>query len=372
MDAFLVSARKYRPQTFETVVGQTHITGTLKNAIIHGQLAQAYLFCGPRGVGKTTCARIFAKTINCEQHQNGEACNQCDSCLAFNEASSLNIYELDAASHNSVDDIRQLVDQVRFAPQMGAYKVYIIDEVHMLSTAAFNAFLKTLEEPPAHAKFILATTEKHKIIPTILSRCQVYTFNRIKLDDISKHLAFLAHSEHVKYEEDALRIIAEKAEGGLRDACSIFDQMVASTDSNLNYKTVVEHLHVLDASIYFQLSESLLQGTRDTGLKLLNLILNQGFDPHQFIIGLGQHFRNIYLCKFPSAADLLETGPTFQNQYKQQAQAFSDVLLVKLISIVQKIDGQYKTSKNQRLLIEWGLLQMSYLTVPEPGEKKSP
>lgn len=372
MDSFLVSARKYRPQTFETVVGQSHITGTLKNAIIHTQLAQAYLFCGPRGVGKTTCARIFAKTINCESHINGEACNQCTSCIAFNEASSLNIYELDAASNNSVDDIRQLVDQVRFAPQMGSFKVYIIDEVHMLSTAAFNAFLKTLEEPPAHAKFILATTEKHKIIPTILSRCQVYTFNRIKQEDISNHLAFLANSENVTFEAEALSVIAEKAEGGLRDACSIFDQMVASTDGHLNYKAVIEHLHVLDASIYFKLSESLIQGTRDTGLIILNTILNQGFDPHQFIIGLGQHFRNILLCKFPAAAELLETSSAFKNLYKQQAHLFSEVLLVKLITLVQKVDGQYKTSKNQRLLIEWVLLQMSYLTVPETDEKKKP
>ena len=370
MENFLVSARKYRPQVFETVVGQSHVTGTLKNAIINQQLAQAYLFCGPRGVGKTTCARIFAKTINCENPLQGEPCNRCTSCSSFNEGSSLNIYELDAASNNSVDDIRQLVDLVRFAPQMGSFKVYIIDEVHMLSTAAFNAFLKTLEEPPVHAKFILATTEKHKIIPTILSRCQVFTFNRIKLEDISRHLAYLAQSEHVRAEPEALTVIAEKAEGGLRDACSLFDQMVASTNSHLTYAAVVEHLHVLDASVYFKISDTFLNSNRADSLLIFNEVLNQGFDPHQFIMGLGQHFRNMYLCKFPAAADLLETSPALKERYIHQAKSFAEVLLVKFITLVQKVDAQYKASKNQRLLIEWVLLQMSYLSVSEAPEKK--
>ena len=259
MENFIVSARKYRPQLFNTVVGQGHITNTLKNAIINKQLAQAYLFCGPRGVGKTTCARIFAKTINCFNiNANGEACDTCESCTSFNSGASLNVYELDAASNNSVEDIRNLVDQVRFAPQLGEYKVYIIDEVHMLSTAAFNAFLKTLEEPPKHAKFILATTEKHKIIPTILSRCQVFNFNRIKTEDISSHLAFMAKEEHVTFEPEALHIIAQKADGGLRDACSIFDQMVAFTGNHLTYKQVVENLNVLDYDYYFKITDSFL------------------------------------------------------------------------------------------------------------------
>jgi DNA polymerase III subunit gamma/tau len=261
MDNFIVSARKYRPQHFNTVVGQGHITNTLKNAISNGQLAQAYLFCGPRGVGKTTCARIFAKTINCTSiSADGEACDTCESCQSFNSGASLNVYELDAASNNSVDDIRNLVDQVRFAPQLGDYKVYIIDEVHMLSASAFNAFLKTLEEPPRHAKFILATTEKHKILPTILSRCQVFNFNRIKTEDISNHLAFMAKNEEVSYEPEALNVIAQKADGGLRDACSIFDQMVAFTGNNLTYKQVVENLHVLDYDYYFDLVDAFRSG----------------------------------------------------------------------------------------------------------------
>lgn len=260
MDNFIVSARKYRPQHFNTVVGQAHITNTLKNAIVSKQLAQAYLFCGPRGVGKTTCARIFAKTINCTSiSSNGEACDQCESCLSFNSGASLNVYELDAASNNSVEDIRHLVDQVRIAPQLGEYKVYIIDEVHMLSSNAFNAFLKTLEEPPKHAKFILATTERHKIIPTILSRCQVFTFNRIKTEDISNHLKYLAEQEQVNAEAEALAVIAQKADGGLRDACSIFDQMVAFTSNNLTYKLVVENLNVLDYDYYFKITDAFLE-----------------------------------------------------------------------------------------------------------------
>ncbi|MBL7935374.1 MAG: DNA polymerase III subunit gamma/tau, partial [Bacteroidia bacterium] len=259
MDDFIVSARKYRPQHFNTVVGQSHITNTLKQAIKNGKIAQAYLFCGPRGVGKTTCARIFAKTINCTNlTADGEACDACESCLSFNSGASLNVYELDAASNNSVEDIRNLVDQVRFAPQLGDYKVYVIDEVHMLSNAAFNAFLKTLEEPPKHAKFILATTEKHKIIPTILSRCQVFSFNRIKAEDITEQLAYIANTEHITFEPEALQIISQKADGGLRDACSIFDQMVTFTGNHLTYKAVVENLHVLDYEYYFKLTDAAL------------------------------------------------------------------------------------------------------------------
>src|SRR3954465_4904227 len=279
MDNFIVSARKYRPQHFNTVVGQSHITNTLKNAIITKQLAQAYLFCGPRGVGKTTCARIFAKTINCTNiSSNGEACDQCESCESFNSGASLNVYELDAASNNSVEDIRNLVDQVRFAPQLGEYKVYIIDEVHMLSTAAFNAFLKTLEEPPKHAKFILATTEKHKIIPTILSRCQVFNFNRIKPEDISNHLAFMAGKEGVTFEPEALHVIAHKADGGLRDACSIFDQMVAFTGNHLTYKQVVKNLNVLDYDYYFRITDASLTQRLPEVMLIFDDILRKGFD----------------------------------------------------------------------------------------------
>ncbi len=371
MENFIVSARKYRPQLFNTVVGQSHITNTLKNAIIQKHLAQAYLFCGPRGVGKTTCARIFAKTINCfNVGSNGEACDKCESCQSFNSGASLNVYELDAASNNSVEDIRNLVDQVRFAPQLGEYKVYIIDEVHMLSTAAFNAFLKTLEEPPKHAKFILATTEKHKIIPTILSRCQVFNFNRIKVEDISNHLAFMAESEHVKFEPEALHVIAQKADGGLRDACSMFDQMVAFTENNLTYKQVVENLHVLDYDYYFKLTDAFLNQRLPEVMVVFDDILKKGFDAHNFIIGLGEHLRNILVSKDPQTLSLLEVSDTLKKKYAQQSADCSVQFLLKALSLISKTDVNYKSAKNQRLLVEMALMQLSYLTAPVEAEKK--
>jgi DNA polymerase-3 subunit gamma/tau len=371
MENFIVSARKYRPQLFNTVVGQSHITNTLKNAIIQKHLAQAYLFCGPRGVGKTTCARIFAKTINCFDVQpNGEACDKCESCQSFNSGASLNVYELDAASNNSVEDIRNLVDQVRFAPQLGEYKVYIIDEVHMLSTAAFNAFLKTLEEPPKHAKFILATTEKHKIIPTILSRCQVFNFNRIKVEDISNHLAFMADSEHVTYEPEALHIIAQKADGGLRDACSMFDQMVAFTENNLTYKQVVENLHVLDYDYYFKLTDAFLNQRLPEVMVVFDDILKKGFDGHNFIIGLGEHLRNILVSKDPQTLSLLEVSDALKKKYAQQSANCTVQFLLKSLSLISKTDVNYKSAKNQRLLVEMALMQLCYLNAPVEAEKK--
>lgn len=372
MENFIVSARKYRPQLFNTVVGQSHITNTLKNAIIQKQLAQAYLFCGPRGVGKTTCARIFAKTINCfNVSSNGEACDTCESCLSFNSGASLNVYELDAASNNSVEDIRNLVDQVRFAPQLGEYKVYIIDEVHMLSAAAFNAFLKTLEEPPKHAKFILATTEKHKIIPTILSRCQVFNFNRIKVEDISNHLAFMAESEHVKFEQEALHIIAQKADGGLRDACSMFDQMVAFTGNNLTYKQVVENLHVLDYDYYFKLTDAFLGSRLPEIMVVFDDILKKGFDGHNFIIGLGEHLRNILVSKDVQTLGLLEVSDALKQKYAVQAANCTVQFLLKSLSIISKTDVNYKSAKNQRLLVEMALMQLCYLNSPLETEKKN-
>lgn len=371
---FIVSARKYRPQHFNTVVGQSHITGTLKNAILHKQLAQAYLFCGPRGVGKTTCARIFAKTINCFSLRNdGEACDTCESCLSFNSGASLNVYELDAASNNSVDDIRNLVDQVRFAPQLGQYKVYIIDEVHMLSAAAFNAFLKTLEEPPAHAKFILATTEKHKIIPTILSRCQVFNFNRIKNDDISGHLAYIAKTENVSFEPEALHVIAQKADGGLRDACSIFDQMVAFTGNHLTYKSVVENLHVLDFDYYFKLTDAVINQNLPEIMLTFDEILKKGFDGHNFINGFGEHLRNVLVSKDVQTINLLEVSDNLKPKYAEQANKCSLTVLLKALAIISKTDVSYKSAKNQRLLVEMALMQMAYLNAaPQPvAEKKN-
>ena len=372
MDQFIVSARKYRPQHFNTVVGQLHITSTLKNAIQSKQLAQAYLFCGPRGVGKTTCARIFAKTINCSQiRPDGEACDQCESCLSFNSGASLNVYELDAASNNSVEDIRNLVDQVRIAPQLGDYKVYIIDEVHMLSSAAFNAFLKTLEEPPRHAKFILATTEKHKIIPTILSRCQVFNFNRIKTEDISGHLEFLAKSEHVAFEPDALHIIAQKADGGLRDACSIFDQMVAFTGNNLTYKAVVDNLNVLDYDYYFKLTDAIL-GQRIPEIMLtFDDILRRGFDGHHFIIGLGEHLRNLLVSKDAQTVVLLEVSDALRKRYIEQAQSCQVNFLVKALNFISRTDINYRNARNQRLLVEMTLMQLSQMTASPEAEKKN-
>ncbi len=372
MDNFIVSARKYRPQHFNTVVGQSHITNTLKNAIITKQLAQAYLFCGPRGVGKTTCARIFAKTINCTNvSADGEACDQCESCLSFNSGASLNVYELDAASNNSVDDIRNLVDQVRFAPQLGEYKVYVIDEVHMLSTAAFNAFLKTLEEPPKHAKFILATTEKHKIIPTILSRCQVFNFNRIKTEDISNHLAYMAKNEGVTSEPEALHIIAQKADGGLRDACSIFDQMVAFTGNHLTYRQVVDNLNVLDYDYYFRLTSCFLEQKLPDVMLIFDDILRKGFDAHNFLIGLGEHLRNLLVSKDPQTITLLEISENLKQRYGEQAQQCSLPFLLKGLSLISKTDVNYKSAKNQRLLVEMALMQLTFLTASADAEKKN-
>jgi DNA polymerase-3 subunit gamma/tau len=371
MENFVVSARKYRPQHFNTVVGQSHITSTLKNAIIHKQLAQAYLFCGPRGVGKTTCARIFAKTINCFNiTSQGEACDKCESCVSFNAGTSLNIYELDAASNNSVDDIRNLVDQVRFAPQLGEYKVYIIDEVHMLSTAAFNAFLKTLEEPPKHAKFILATTEKHKIIPTILSRCQVFNFNRIKTEDISNHLAWMANNEQVTFEPEALHIIAQKADGGLRDACSIFDQMVAFSGNHLTYKQVVDNLHVLDYDYYFKVTDAFLSQSLPEIMLTFDNILRLGFDPHNFLIGLGEHLRNLLVSKDPKTVSLLEVSENLKQRYAAQAQNCTMNFLLRALALISKTDVNFKSARNQRLLVEMTLMQLTFLPASADAEKK--
>jgi len=371
MDNFIVSARKYRPQHFNTVVGQSHITNTLKNAIINKQLAQAYLFCGPRGVGKTTCARIFAKTINCTNiSKDGEACDACESCLSFNSGAALNVYELDAASNNSVEDIRNLVDQVRFAPQLGEYKVYVIDEVHMLSNSAFNAFLKTLEEPPKHAKFILATTEKHKIIPTILSRCQVFNFNRIRSEDISNHLAYIAKTENVSYEQEALDVIAQKADGGLRDACSIFDQMIAFTGNHLTYKQVVDNLNILDHDYYFKMTDAFLEQRLPEVMITFDDILKKGFDGHNFLLGIGEHFRNLMVSKDPQTIILLEVSENLKQRYAQQSQKCNLTFLLKGLALVSKTDVNYKSAKNQRLLVEMALMQLSYLTASADAEKK--
>jgi DNA polymerase-3 subunit gamma/tau len=359
MDSFIVSARKYRPATFNTVVGQAHITNTLKNAIKTGHLAQAFLFCGPRGVGKTTCARILAKTINCTNRTEAiEACDQCESCKSFNEGASLNISELDAASNNSVDDIRNLVDQVRYAPQLGTHKVYIIDEVHMLSQSAFNAFLKTLEEPPKHAIFILATTEKHKIIPTILSRCQIFDFNRIQIEDIANHLGYIAKCENVTAETDALHIIAQKADGALRDACSIFDQIVSFAGNSITYKAVIENLNILDYDYYFKVTDGILGQNISSTLLLFNEILNNGFDGHNFVAGMGDHFRNLLVSKDQETLQLLEVGNNIKDKYKEQSTKCSVSFLIKGLTILNKTDIQYKSSKNQRLQVELALMQL--------------
>ncbi len=365
MDNFIVSARKYRPATFDTVVGQAHITNTLKNAIKTGHLAQAFLFCGSRGVGKTTCARILAKTINCTNRtENIEACDNCESCTSFNEGASLNISELDAASNNSVDDIRNLVDQVRYAPQLGTHKVYIIDEVHMLSTSAFNAFLKTLEEPPKHAIFILATTEKHKIIPTILSRCQIFDFNRIQIEDIAHHLAFIAKNENIAAETDALHIIAQKADGALRDACSIFDQIVSFSGNNITYKAVIENLNILDYDYYFKVTDAIFGENISSALLIFNEILNNGFDGHNFVAGMGDHLRNLLVSKDPETLQLLEVGNNIKDKYREQSGKCSVTFLIKGLTILNKTDIQYKTSKNQRLQVELALMQMCSMNTP--------
>ena len=371
MSEFIVSARKYRPATFDTVVGQSSITNTLKNAISSHHLAQAFLFCGPRGVGKTTCARILAKTINCFNiTSTTEACDKCDSCKSFNEGASLNVYELDAASNNSVDDIRALVEQVRFAPQLGQYKVYIIDEVHMLSTSAFNAFLKTLEEPPKHAIFILATTERHKILPTILSRCQIFNFNRIQVEDIAKHLAFIAKNEKVNADADALHIIAQKADGALRDACSIFDQIVSFAGTEITYKAVIENLHVLDYDYYFKATDYILSENIPGSLLLFNEILNNGFDGHNFLSGLAEHFRNLLVCKDATTLQLLEVGNNIREKYKEQSARLQIPILLRALAIVNRADIQFKASRNQRLLIELTLMQLCSLNSVE-SEKKN-
>lgn len=363
MDNFIVSARKYRPATFETVVGQQHVTNTLKNAIRSNQLAQAFLFCGPRGVGKTTCARILAKTINCTNLQpNGEACGVCDSCRAFQNGNSFNVHELDAASNNSVDDIRNLIDQVRIPPQAGRYKVYIIDEVHMLSQAAFNAFLKTLEEPPNYAIFILATTEKHKILPTILSRCQIFDFNRIRVEDMASHLASIAVKENIKYEDDGLHIIAQKADGGLRDALSMFDQIVSFSGANVTYKTVIDNLNILDYDYYFSLTDSLMNEETGKTLLVFDEILSKGFDGSHFISGLSAHFRNLLVSKDAATLKLLEVSEGVRQRYLQQSQAATGSFLLSALNIANQCEINYRMSKNQRLQVELALLKMCHLT----------
>ena len=363
MENYIVSARKYRPSTFESVVGQRALTTTLKNAIATQKLAHAYLFCGPRGVGKTTCARIFAKTINCmTPTADGEACNQCESCVAFNEQRSYNIHELDAASNNSVDDIRQLVEQVRIPPQIGKYKVYIIDEVHMLSASAFNAFLKTLEEPPRHAIFILATTEKHKIIPTILSRCQIYDFNRISVEDTVNHLSYVASKEGITAEPEALNVIAMKADGGMRDALSIFDQVVSFTGGNITYKSVIDNLNVLDYEYYFRLTDCFLENKVSDALLLFNDILNKGFDGSHFITGLSSHFRDLLVGKDPVTLPLLEVGASIRQRYQEQAQKCPLPFLYRAMKLCNECDLNYRISKNKRLLVELTLIQVAQLT----------
>jgi DNA polymerase-3 subunit gamma/tau len=365
MENFIVSARKYRPDSFQTVVGQDSITRTLKNSIKSRQLAQAYLFCGPRGVGKTTCARIFAKTINCiNLSEDMEACNECESCKSFNQTRSMNIHELDAASNNSVDDIRNLIDQVRIPPQIGNYSVYIIDEVHMLSSAAFNAFLKTLEEPPKHVIFILATTEKHKIIPTILSRCQIFDFNRINIKDISSRLEFVAKNEGVDAELDALHIIAQKADGAMRDALSIFDQIVSFSGKNLTYDSTIENLNVLDYDYYFRITDFLLSGNYVDSLMLFNEIINNGFDGNFFIAGLASHFRDLLMCKDAKTIELLEVGETIKQRYLQDASRCPEQFLLKAVHIANECDFKFKASNNKRLHIELSLLKISEILYP--------
>ncbi|MBQ4083186.1 MAG: DNA polymerase III subunit gamma/tau, partial [Bacteroidaceae bacterium] len=363
MDNFIVSARKYRPATFDTVVGQKALIVTLKNAILTGKLAHAYLFCGPRGVGKTTCARIFAKSINCEHlTPEGEACNECESCRAFNEQRSYNIHELDAASNNSVDDIRELIDQVRIPPQIGRYKVFIIDEVHMLSTAAFNAFLKTLEEPPRHAIFILATTERHKVLPTILSRCQIYDFTRIELNDIVEHLANVAAKEGVKTEEAALHIIAQKADGGMRDALSLFDQMVSYTQGNVTYQGVIGSLNILDYDYYFRFTDLFLEHKISETMLLFDEVLRRGFDGGNFITNLTAHLRDLLVSREPATLPLLEVSHDVRERYREQAQKCPERMLIHAIKLCNDCDLNYRASKNKRLLVELTLIQLAQLT----------
>ena len=371
MDNYIVSARKYRPSTFRSVVGQKSLTTTLKNAIQSNKLAHAYLFCGPRGVGKTSCARIFAKTINClNPTADGEACNACESCRAFNEQRSYNIHELDAASNNSVDDIRTLIDQVRIPPPIGKYKVFIIDEVHMLTTAAFNAFLKTLEEPPHHALFILATTEKHKVLPTILSRCQIYDFSRISIADMVEHLQYVSSQEGVTAEPEALNVIAQKADGGMRDALSIFDQVVSFTNGNITYQAVIDNLNVLDYEYYFRLTDAILSGNVRASLLILNEILGKGFDGQNIITGLAGHFRDLLVCRDESTLVLFEVGASIRERYKEMAKHCPDQLLFKAIELANACDLNYRASRNKRLLLELTLIQICQLTQVAVDDKK--
>lgn len=377
MENFVVSARKYRPATFRSVVGQSSITTTLQNAIKNNHLAQAFLFCGPRGVGKTTCARILAKTINCVNlTPEIEACNECESCKSFNSGQAIDITELDAASNNSVDDIRSLVDTVRIPPQLVEYnpnakKVYVIDEVHMLSQAAFNAFLKTLEEPPRYCIFILATTERHKILPTILSRCQIFNFNRIQVDDIAEHLAYIAKNENVTAEQDALHVIAQKADGALRDACSIFDQVVSFAGNNLTYKSVIENLNVLDYDYYFRITDHILKNEIPGALLAYNEILNNGFDGHNFVAGLAEHFRNLLVCKDPATIALLETGQKIREKFKEQSARCNPQMLLTALGLINRCDVGYKSARNPRLLVEFTLMQLCAMNGEQSGEKKN-
>lgn len=366
MDNFIVSARKYRPATFESVVGQSHITSTLRNAIARGQLAHAYLFCGPRGVGKTTCARIFAKAINCLAPDGAEACNECESCRSFNEGRSLNIHELDAASNNSVEDIRTLIEQVRIIPQVGRYSVFIIDEVHMLSAAAFNAFLKTLEEPPAHAIFILATTEKHKIIPTILSRCQIYDFNRIRVEDSVEYLKYIASQEGISADEESLNLIAQKADGGMRDALSMFDKAVSFCGTALDYRNVAQTLNVLDYDTYFSVTEMLLAGNYVDVLVAFDSVLSKGFSGQTFMSGMNRHMRDLLMARQPDTLRLIEMTGTLLERYRTQAGACSVEFLFGAISVLTELDGKIRQSSNQRLLVELGLMKIAGL-----GQKKN-
>ncbi len=371
MENFVVSARKYRPQTFASVVGQRHITSTLKNAIERGQLAHAYLFCGPRGVGKTTCARIFAKAINCLNPQLGEACNECESCRSFNEGRSLNVHELDAASNNSVDDIRNLIEQVRIIPQQGRYSVFVIDEVHMLSAAAFNAFLKTLEEPPQHAIFILATTEKHKIIPTILSRCQIYDFNRIRVEDGVEYLRHIAQQEGVEADDEALNLISHKADGGMRDALSMFDKAVSFCGNRLSYKDVAATLNVLDYDTYFTATDLLLQGNYIDALMLFDQVLSRGFSAQVFTSGLNAHMRDLLMAKGP-AISLVEFTGTLVERYKQQATRCDESFLFNAMSLLTEADGRLRQASNQRLFVELGLMKIAGLGKKKNSEVATP
>ena len=367
MSDFIVSARKYRPATFSSVVGQKHITSTLKNAIERGQLAHAYLFCGPRGVGKTTCARIFAKAINCLHPEGAEACNTCESCRSFNDGRSLNIHELDAASNNSVEDIRSLIEQVRIIPQVGRYSVFIIDEVHMLSAAAFNAFLKTLEEPPAHAIFILATTEKHKIIPTILSRCQIYDFNRIRVEDSVEYLKYIASQEGITADDESLNLIAQKADGGMRDALSMFDKAVSFCGQELRYQEVAQTLNVLDYDTYFSMTETLLSGNYVEALLSFDNVLARGFSGQTFMAGLNRHLRDLLVARNEPSLRLLEFTGTLMERYRTQAAACPPEFLFGAISLLTDLDGKIRQSSNQRLLVELGLMKIAGL-----GQKNNP